>query len=95
MVTQNTVLPARFLTDARAVDDEIQIHRDDAGTVALFFALDTQWRRHPFSGELAGLDYAAIKPTAELAMIEITPMTLPGLRAMEQAALGALAEKHK
>lgn len=95
MVTQSTVLPARFQTDARAADDEIEIHQDDAGIVALFFALDTQWRRHPFSGALAGLDYAAIKPTADLAGIEITPATLPGLRAMEQSALATLAETQK
>lgn len=95
MVTQSTVLPARFQTDSRADNDAIEIHRDDAGIVALFFALDTQWRRHPFSGQLAGLDYAAIKPTAELAGIEITPTTLPGLRAMEQSALATLAEMQK
>lgn len=89
------VLPARFQTDVRAADADVEIHRDDAGIVALFFALDTQWRRHPFSGQLAGLDYAAIKPTAELACIEVTPATLPGLRAMEQAALATLAEAAK
>lgn len=92
MVTQQAILPERFQTDAASADDEIAIHRDDAGTVALFFALDTQWRRHPFSGQLAGLDYAAIKPTADLAGIEITPDTLPGLRAMEQSVLATLAE---
>lgn len=95
MVTQNTVLPARFQADVLRADDAIEIHQDDAGTVALFFALDTQWRRHPFSGAIAGLDYAAIKPTAELAGIEITPDTLPGLRAMEQSALATLAEAQK
>lgn len=95
MVTQNTALPARFQADALMGDDAIEIHRDDAGTVALFFALDTQWRRHPFSGQLAGLDYVAVKPTADLAGIEITPATLPGLRAMEQAALATLAEATK
>jgi hypothetical protein len=95
VVTQNTALPARFQADARPDDDAIEILRDDAGIVALFFALDTQWRRHPFSGQLAGLDYAAIKPTAELAGVEITPATLPGLRAMEQSALATLAEATK
>lgn len=95
MVTQNTVLPARFQTDARAADDEIEIHQDDAGTVALFFALRTQWNRHPMTGQRMGLDYSQVKPTAELAFIEITPGTLPALQAMEEAALLEFARAAK
>lgn len=68
------------------------IHPDDVPAVALFFALDTQWRRHPFSGARIGIDYAAVRPTADLAGIDVTPDTLPALRIMETAALGALAE---
>lgn len=96
MVTQQTVLPARFLTGpVRGADSEIDIHLDDAPIVALFFALDTQWHRHPFTGQRTGIDYAAIKPTAELADIAITPQTLPALRVMEQAAIAAFAEAAK
>lgn len=95
VVTQQSNLPARFLTGEGAADDEIEVHVDDAATVALFLALDTQWRRHPFTGHRAGLDYAAIKPTADLAGLEITPAVLPGLRVMEQAAIAAIAETMK
>lgn len=95
MVTQQSKLPARFLTGGNGTDSEIEIPAADAPIVALFFALDTQWRRHPFTGQRTGLDYAAIKPTAELAGVEITPTTLPGLRAMEVAAIQAIAEVAK
>lgn len=88
MVTKATQLPARFLSGPSAEEaDEIEIHRDDAGTVALFFALRTQWNRHPMTGQRMGLDYSQVRPTAELAFIEITPGTLPALQAMEEAAL--------
>lgn len=93
MATQAANIPERFLQRAPAATDEVVIHPEDAPTVALFFALGTQWRRHPYSGALAGLDYPAIRPTAELAGIEITPHTLPGLRVMEDAALGELARR--
>lgn len=92
MVTQHSAIPERFLSRSAAADPEVELHPDDAPVVALFFALDTQWRRHPFSGQRAGLDYSAIRPTAELAGIEIGSGTLAGLRVMEQAALDALAE---
>lgn len=95
MVTQQTSIPARFLTARASGDDEIAIHRDDAGIVALFFALDTQWLRHPFTGHRTGLDYAKIQPTADLAGIEVDRNTLPGLRVMEQAAIAAFAEALK
>lgn len=87
MVTQQTVLPARFRAAAAKDGDEVEIHRDDAGTVALFFLLATQWLRHPFTGHRTGLDYSKIQPTAELADITVTPGTFLGLRAMEDETL--------
>ncbi len=91
MVTQQTNLPARFAV-ARPVADEIEIHADDAGTVALFFALGTQWHRHPFSGHRTGIDYSAIRPTAELIDVALSPATLPALQEMEHAAIAVFAE---
>lgn len=85
-------IPERFLTRAgAAADEEIEVPREDAPVVALFFALDTQWRRHPFTGQRMGIDYAAVKPTAELAGIELVPGILPALRAMELAAIETFA----
>ena len=93
MATQAANIPERFLQRTAAAGDEIVIHPDDAPIVALFFALGTQWLRHGYTGARMGLDYRAIQPTAELAGIEITPATLPGLRVMEDAALGELARR--
>ncbi len=95
MVTQNAKIPDRLLRGRSSDDEDISIHRDDADIVALFFALDTQWNRHPFTGQRIGLDYPAIKPTAELAGIEIGPDTLRGLRVMEHAAIATFAEAAK
>lgn len=92
MVTQQTAIPDRFLRGAAHDAAAAEIHPDDAPTVALFFALSTQWRRHAFTGQRMGLDYAAIKPTADLAGLETSPATLPAIRAMEDAALQAWAE---
>lgn len=95
VVTQQTQLPERFRTRSRAAPTEIEIPERDAATVALFILLDTQWRRHPFTGDRTGLDYAAIRPAADLAGIEMTPDMLPGLRAMEDETLTILAESRK
>lgn len=92
MVTQNAILPAHFLANAAPVDDRIEIHRADVGTVALFLALRTQWHRHAMTGQRIGLDYSAVRPTADLAFIDITPDTLPSLQAMEEEALLTFAE---
>jgi hypothetical protein len=92
VVTQLTEIPERFLTGPRPTEEEVEIHADDAPVVALFFALGTQWHRHPFSGLRTGLDYSAVRPMADLAGIDITPTTLPALQAMEHAALETFAE---
>lgn len=92
VVTKQTQLPDRFRAPPAA---EIEIAERDVDTVALFMTLDTQWRRHPFTGDRIGLDYAAIKPAADLAGIAITPDTLPGLRVMEDEALITLAKRRK
>jgi len=94
VVTQMTEIPERFLT-APLPDDDIEIHPDDVPVVGLFMALKTQWLRHPFTGQRMGIDYAAVKPTAELAEIDLPRGILPKLQAMEGAALETFAAASK
>lgn len=72
---------------SRVEDTVIEIREDDQDIVALFMALGTQWRVHPMSGQRLGLDYAVIRPTAELLGFAINPAVMSDLRAMEGAAL--------
>lgn len=60
--------------------------------MALFLALDTQWRFHPMLGARLGIDYAAIGPTASAAGLPFTPAMFHDLRAMEAAAIAVLAK---
>ncbi|RIK92627.1 MAG: hypothetical protein DCC73_11980 [Proteobacteria bacterium] len=69
----------------------MEIPPDQVEAVTLFFSLATQWREG-FSGRI-GLDYAAIRPTAEMAGIELTPDLFRDLRAMETEALKVWSEK--
>jgi len=61
----------------------------NAEIVELFVTLATQWRHAP-TGQPAGLDYAAIEPTARLVGIDLDPTTFAGLRLMEAAVLREL-----
>lgn len=70
---------------------DIEIPPDQVEAVTLFFSLATQWREG-FSGRI-GLDYAAIRPTAEMAEITLTPDLFRDLRAMEAEALKVWSEK--
>ncbi len=79
-------MPA-WLERRQAKAEEIGILAADAEVVALFFALETQWRRHAMSGERLGIDYAAIRPTAELYDLALSPEIMSLLRRMECAAL--------
>ena len=66
--------------------------------LGLFFALDTQWRKVALVGFgggailMTGLDYAAIRPTAELSGITLTPQLFKDLRVMEAAAIKEAAQ---
>ena len=75
--------------------DEIQILQADADIVALFLALDTQWRRHPMAGSRMGIDYSAIRPTADLYEIALSPSIMADIRLMESAALAEFAKVEK
>lgn len=63
-----------------------------ADSIALFFALGTQWRIHPMSGTRIGIDYAAVRPTAELLGLPIDADVMTDLRSMEMAALDEFAK---
>lgn len=89
VATQNAELPD-WLVQRRA-PDMVEIAEADANTAALFLALDTQWRRHPMTGQRLGLDYAAIAPTAMLCGFTVDPDIMADIRSMEMAALSALA----
>ena len=87
--SQAMILPEWM--EHRADDQLVEIAEEDADVVALFFALNTQWLRHPMSGQRMGLDYRAITPTAELLDIAVTPSLLPDLQVMEAAAMDEFA----
>jgi hypothetical protein len=74
----------------------IEIEPENRDTVRLFFALSTQWRFMAAglgAAMRAGLDYAAIEPTARLMGLEEALKALfPGLQLMEAEALAATAE---
>ena len=76
----------------RAEDELAEVPMADADTVNLFFALDTQWRRHAMTGQRIGIDYSAIAPTAQLYGIAMSPELMADVRMMEAAALSAMAE---
>lgn len=94
VVTQNAILPKWMERDAVEAA-AIEIPADDAAAVGLFMALDTQWRHHAMTGQRLGIDYAAIRPTAELVDIAVTPQVMADLRVMEIAALNELAKARR
>lgn len=71
---------------------EIEIAPDEEEAVALFMALDTQWRFHPLAGVRTGLDYAAIGPTASMLGLSMNAGLFADIRLMEGAAMRALAK---
>ena len=61
--------------------------------MALFLALQTQWRIQPMTGQRIGIDYGAIAPTAAASAITMSPQIFADLQAMENAAMAAMAHK--
>jgi len=61
--------------------------------VQLFLALSTQWRVHPMAGARLGLEYGAVRQTADMLGIAVTPDLFDDLRVMEGAALAAFPAK--
>lgn len=79
----------------RAEDELVEVPVADADPVNLFFALDTQWRRHAMSGQRIGIDYTAIRPTAELYDIPMSPELMADIRMMEAAALSEMTGRER
>lgn len=75
-------------------DDGSQIWPDNWATVQAWASLSTQWRLGP-SGQLVGLDYAAIMPVLELIGIERAEwsMVFGGLRQMEHEVLSEVQRR--
>jgi hypothetical protein len=92
-MTRRAPMPAWMQRRRAAEAEPIELTKQEADTVGLFFALDTQWRRCPFTGVRLGLDYAAVRPTAEMLEIEPSARLMTGVRVMEAAAIGALARR--
>jgi len=57
----------------------------------LFERCQTQWQRHPATGELAGLHYQGVESAASMAGIDMTPELFDDIRQIEAGALGAPA----
>lgn len=70
----------------------IEVAPDEEEAVALFMALDTQWRFHPLAGVRTGLDYAAVSPTASMLGLTMNAGLFSDIRIMEGAAMRALAK---
>jgi hypothetical protein len=77
----------------RQRDCVIEIAPDEVNVVALFLALQTQWRVHAMTGARTGLIYEAIPAAAALSGIETTPALFADLQIMESAALNEMARK--
>lgn len=96
MVAQGVPMTPELLVAVRARDAQqtresstFEIWPDMATAVVLFFALDTQWKRGAF-GDLHGLDYSAIRPTADLLGLVLEESTFHDLRIMESETLRAV-----
>lgn len=75
----------------RAAPVSIELTAEDLVSVRLFYALSSQWRTHPVAGVRLGVDYAAIRPTAENMGLEMTPRVFADIQIMEGAALSVFA----
>lgn len=69
------------------VDDAVMVWPDMASAVTLFLALGTQWRIGMAGA--TGLDYGAVRETAAMLEIAMTPGVMLDLRVMERQALKA------
>lgn len=99
MRDQGIPFTPELLEAVRKLDDqdaerreEIPVWPDMAPGVLTFLAMATQWKRAPF-GELLGLEYPAIRPTAELLGLAVTERAFHDIRIMESEALKAVRER--
>ena len=73
----------------------MELGEDEASAVRLFLAMALQWRFHGFSGQRLGLEYAAVRPTADGLGMVVTPPMFADLRTMESAAMAVFAESRR
>ncbi|WP_336973413.1 DUF1799 domain-containing protein [Sphingobium aromaticiconvertens] len=93
-MTQAAIMP-QWMKDRLAGTVErpgqIELSPDEATPFSLFVSLGTQWTRHAMTGMRLGIDYASIRPTADMMDITMTPALLRDIRSMEASALDEFA----
>lgn len=83
-------------TDDAPTKERAVIWPDMRDSVALFFALSTQWR---WTGAgmaglfRTGIDYNAIEPTSRATEITMTPALFDDIRTLEREALGVWSRR--
>lgn len=81
------------------LEETFEVMAENATAVRLFLALRTQWRTLALSTMSkaivvqTGLDYAVIKPTADLKGLELVEGDFDRLQIMEAEAIRAFAEE--
>lgn len=65
-----------------------------APAVLVFFAMDTQWKRGAF-GDLQGLDYGVLRPTADLLGLSLESQSFHDVRTMESEVLRIVKRKSR
>ncbi|HEX7820634.1 MAG TPA: DUF1799 domain-containing protein [Sphingobium sp.] len=93
-MTQSAIMPQWMqerLSGTVAAPGEIELAPDEAIAFSLFVKLGTQWQRHAMTGARLGIDYAAIRPTAEMMEIAMSRALFDDIGIMESAALNEFA----
>lgn len=93
MIDQGIPFTPELLAAVRKMDaqdaerrDELEIWPDMAPGVLTFMSMQTQWLHHPMGG-LLGLNYQAIRPTADLLCLALDDRAFHDIRIMEQEVL--------
>ncbi len=72
----------------------LEIWPDMAPAVLVFFAMDTQWKRGAF-GDLQGLDYGVLRPTADLLSLSLDAQAFHDVRVLESETLRIVKRKSR
>lgn len=73
--------------DEPEAERPLEIMPEIEGSLRLLDACATQWRRHPFTGALQGIDYAAALAVAGWLGLVPDPQLLADLRVLEDEVL--------
>lgn len=99
MIDSGAKMTPELLASIRKRDEQkgdgrgdVDIWPDMTAGVLTFFALSTQWKTAPMGG-MIGLDYQAIRPTADLLGLSLETQAFHDIRLMEAEALKAMRRK--